>query len=517
MKLDKLKIGKFRNLQDFSIDFDETSFTTVLIGQNGTGKSNLLEALITIFRDLDLGNQPEFKYELDYICRNHKISIEANPDNKKEVMRVTVNGEVISYRRFWKDSDRIYLPSYVFGYYSGTNNRMETLFKAHQNDFYSKLIGKDAEKGKHLRPLFYSRLVHSYFVLLAFFNEQDQTTLRFLEKQLRIKELDSVLFVMKHPPWKSSKGDPRFWYARGEVQKFLSKLYELALAPVHTKQSIELGFRETNKDVEHLYLYLQDVESLKKLASLYASQKDFFTALESTYISELISEVRIRIGIENVGKPLTYRDLSEGEQQLLMVLGLLHFTREDESLFLLDEPDTHLNPAWSIQYLDFLKEVVGNQDNSHIIMTTHNPLVIAGLKRHEIQIMRRDAKGIISARPPERDPIGMGVEAILTSDLFGLRSALDLATQRLLDRRRELAFKDGDLTEEERQELGELDQQLEGLDFTMRDERYEKFVRAMIEQEDSKVRQQVVLTPEQQAQQRKIAAEIIEKLMAEDE
>ena len=28
-----------------------------------------------------------------------------------------------------------------------------------------------------------------------------------------------------------------------------------------------------------------------------------------------------------------------------MVLGLLRFTKEDEALFLLDEPDTHLNPA----------------------------------------------------------------------------------------------------------------------------------------------------------------------------
>jgi len=36
---------------------------------------------------------------------------------------------------------------------------------------------------------------------------------------------------------------------------------------------------------------------------------------------------------------------SEGEQQLLLVLGLLKFTAEEEALFLLDEPDTHLNPC----------------------------------------------------------------------------------------------------------------------------------------------------------------------------
>jgi len=51
MKLLKLEISTFKNLRDFSIDFSQT-LTTVLLGQNGTGKSNLLEALIVIFRDL---------------------------------------------------------------------------------------------------------------------------------------------------------------------------------------------------------------------------------------------------------------------------------------------------------------------------------------------------------------------------------------------------------------------------------------------------------------------------------
>ena len=73
-----------------------------------------------------------------------------------------------------------------------------------------------------------------------------------------------------------------------------------------------------------------------------------------------------------------------------MVLGLLRFTREDESLFLLDEPDTHLNPAWSVQYLEFLKTIGGLGENGHVIMATHDPLVICGLTREQVRIMLRD-------------------------------------------------------------------------------------------------------------------------------
>jgi ABC-type ATPase involved in cell division len=139
-------------------------------------------------------------------------------------------------------------------------------------------------------------------------------------------------------------------------------------------------------------------------------------------------EVRTRVKARFAEAPLTFRELSEGEQQLLMVLGLLRFTREDESLFLLDEPDTHLNPAWSVQYLNFLKEIGGLGDNSHVIMATHDPLVITGLTREQVRIMMRETMDApIRAEMPEIDPQGMGINVLLRSELYGLRSALDLA------------------------------------------------------------------------------------------
>ncbi len=122
--------------------------------------------------------------------------------------------------------------------------------------------------------------------------------------------------------------------------------------------------------LEHLYFYLRGVKDLKWLFEYYGNRQEFFKALESTYISKVLSEVRIRLrrsstdGRSSTKSTLTFRDLSEGEQQLLMVLGLLRFTKEDQALFLLDEPDTHLNPAWSVRYLDFMDQVVGEQPTS---------------------------------------------------------------------------------------------------------------------------------------------------------
>lgn len=91
MKLDKLWIKEFKNLRDVVVDFDEDQLITVVIGWNGAGKSNLLEALVIIFRDLDLGEAPRFAYKLTYICRNRYISIDADPERtKKGQVKITI-------------------------------------------------------------------------------------------------------------------------------------------------------------------------------------------------------------------------------------------------------------------------------------------------------------------------------------------------------------------------------------------------------------------------------------------
>jgi len=424
-------------------------------------------------------------------------------------------GHSLSLSAFRAEGQRPYLPRYLFGYYSGPSNRLEEHFAAHQKLFYDALI-RGVEKP--LRPLLYARLIHSQFVLLAFFIDRDDANnaIRdFLREQLRIEGLDSVLFVMREPSWTSKEGDARFWYARGTVQKFLDKLYSLALAPLRFEQRVELHFRK-NINKEHLYLYLPDQQTLRDLASIYDSQQDFFKALESTYISDLISEVRIRVKIRNMDGSLTFREMSEGEQQLLMVLGLLRFTKEDESLFLLDEPDTHLNPNWSIYYLKYINDIVGDQQTSQVIMSTHNPLTLAGLTSRQVSIIYRDEEtGQIRSEPAQNDPKGMGVGGILTSDIFGLRSTLDPATLQLLDEKRSLSIKTPEeMTSRDRERLADLNDELENLGFnkTSSDPLYEPFVDAMTEVEQQEGMQVPVLSREQQAERKELALKVLQKV-----
>lgn len=488
MKLDKLWIEDFKNLKDVEIDFDQDELVTVVIGWNGAGKSNVIEALVIIFRNLDLGDLTKFSYRLEYLCHGKRIRINADKEQKtadKQYQIEYCGAEKIEDKQVWntlrfsrlnnKSEDK-FLPSNVFGYYSGPSDRLATHFYEHQRKFRDQLLypkkHKLDEKTLPLRPLFYAQKVHSNFVLLSFFLGQDKKVQEFLKEKLNILGLESVLFVLNKPDWSSKEGDPRFWNATGVVRPFLDRLFSASLAPM--KQKIKVPHPMKNPEtVEALFLYLKDIESLREVGNE-TSDKDFFKLLESIYFSNLIHEVRIRVQIKDEeGKEdtLTFRELSEGEQQLLAVLGLLRFTREDESLFLLDEPDTHLNPAWSMEYINYLHVVagldehVGQKKNSHIVLATHDPIVISTMKKEQIQIMKRDDNSLkVVANPPLYDPKGLGVSGILTSDMFGLRSDLDSETLNDLDEHAVLLSK-GTLLPREAQRLKELQENMQQAGF----------------------------------------------------
>jgi predicted ATPase len=511
MELLSLEISKFRNLVDFNLDLNEAKSPVVLVGGNGTGKSNLLEALACIFADLDLDRPTVFGYRIVYKVHGEIIDLDWSPDLAKNRLSVKIDG-VKSSRRSLKAVKRR-LPRFVFGYYSGSNDRLATYFKAHEKSF-SDQARSDEGDSIELRPLFYAKLIYSQFVLLAFFSG-DRVAREFLRENLRIEGLDSVLFVTSQPGWAKKKNSEseKFWMAGGEVRDFLERLYKVSLAPMQQTWRVPLPFSKTTAR-EHLYYYLPGEEALSSLASQYNSEQRFFAALESAYLTDIIKEVRVTVRIRGADDSFSHRELSEGEQQLLTVLGLLRFTRRTESLFLLDEPDTHLNPAWSLKYLDLLDEVVGDNTLSQLIIATHDPLVIAGLEKEQVRIFSRDEKsGRASTSVPEADPRGMGIAGLLTSDIYGLRSQLDLETLALLDRKRALASK-SELSSSEETELEGLNTTLRGLDFTFvsRDPLYEPFVKAMSARQREAGLEVPTLTPSQRAEQLQLALDILDEL-----
>jgi predicted ATPase len=528
MKLDYIKIGRFKNLSDFICNFDETNarLVTVLLGRNGSGKSNLLEALVIIFRDLFLGKVTDFAYELGYTLRSGQVevSVSSSPDAKIAKERFTFrvrDGDsdasrenAVSRSALKEGPARNYLPRHVFAYYSGPSDRLEEHFRPHQKLFYKQLLkGYDSP----FRPLFYARPVHSNFVLLAFFTKSDEKISEFLRNRLRIVDLDSVLFILRKPDWKGpADGDARFWHAAGTVRRFLSKVYDHSLGPILNADGRIPNKLDKTKRTQFAYLFIAGEAALQNLAMQSTTPSEFFKELESTYISDLIHETRIRVRIVNCDDSLTFRELSEGEQQLLTVVGLLRFSRESDALFLLDEPDTHLNPVWGMEYLQILRDIAEPDTNSQVLMATHDPLVVAGLKKEEVIVLdRNESTGMISASHPDFDPQGLGVSGILRSSMFGLRTTLDLPTQAKLDDRFALVAKGSRRTDEEDRRLRELSEELASAGFAtdFRDTNFGRYAQAL-----GKIRyaDKVALTPSELEEVDSEALAAVEQILAED-
>lgn len=597
MQLQRIRIPTFRNLRDLDIVFashlnpdtngpvdaqPKPIRSHALIGQNGIGKSNLIEALITIFRDIDLDRESTFDYTLEYSIRGHTVRIEADTAKQKRPF-VWVDGDRVNQDYLIKNDppDKIpqdrrrgprLLPTHIFAYYSGRNERIESLFQEHQRRFNQRqeittdevlskqllenFTGSEAdiravEEAKRrresrlkqtgddrLRRLFYCRGGHSQLVLLACLLSNDHVFQKVL-KNLHIDSLESALFVLKEPhrlrekrrggkfdEQELNEGDPRFWYARGNVvSEFLDKLWQVSWAPIEQEATKQIDFRGRSEKQKQLYLFVPNMEKLKQLGELVGGTDNFFRYAEGAYIGDLIDEVRITVkksvsGNDEHDGMVSFTQLSEGELQMLTVLGLMRITREDHCLFLLDEPDTHLNPIWKLRYFNDIEGVLASDDGalvqgeSQILITTHDPMMVGSLKREQVHILRREADRTVVQSPFEH-PQGMGVAGLLKSELFGLPSTLDPQTLDDLQRRNELVAKKAceGLTVEEEEQLERLRRYLEELGFSRenRDPMYQLFVEKMYKAKSQPINK--LLTPVELAEQEALAESIIKELV----
>lgn len=519
MRIDYVYIEDFKNLKKFEIDLDENFMETVLLGQNATGKSNFIESLVLIFKFIDLEKPCVFDYKIKYFCRNYNIEVSF----KYGKYDFNVDSDKIHNAEFNRRKNDL-LPKYVFTYYSGISDRLKQHFNQHQKRFYDKIIKPKTNKEDidKLRRMFYVQLVHSYFVLLAYysFDKQEKKSLEFLENVLGILDLESVLFVLHQPIWKKGKGDEKFWGASGVVNEFLQKVWDLSIAPIYSEERIPVDFRRSKKQ-KRLYLYISSKKKLKTLSKFYDSNTEFFKALESTYISDLIEEVKVKVKKRDIKGDIKFKELSEGEQQLLTVIGLLKFTKDEESLILLDEPDTHLNPLWKWKYIQYLKDAVKNsdeeieEDTTQIIINTHDPLLIGGLTKNQVRIFK-NIKGKIIIEAPDIDPKGLGVAGILTSELFGLPTILDEETQKTLDKKRQLQilYKEDKLDKEGQQELINLEDELERYGFSkyQRDPLYQKFIEAYYKTQELQVKPK---TEEEKEHQDALMIDMLEQILVD--
>lgn len=437
---------------------------------------------------------------------------------------ITVNGDKVSRTEFEKNKSE-WFPDLVFGYYSGNGRRLEQIFDKHQTNYYKAIATNDDDaacfEALQARRMFYCRPLHGIFALLTQLVFSNDQTRELLRDTVKVRDFHAALCLM-HEPWYATGGQAvklkqagDFWKAGGPAGKTARLLKEMAFHPFGLLGNAVQDYREKKQDEVQFGVFLKDQSALEQLRDEFSDDADMFYALEAMDVSDLIRDFNIWVTREpGDGEDVEYSDLSDGERQLLMVMGLLRVARGKRVLFLLDEPDTHLNPHWQQSYLRLLEqwtEQVADAENCHIVLTSHNPLTISALTREEVRVMHtEESTGAIIVEAPFVDPKGLGVSGVLT-DIFGMPSTLDRPTQQLIDQRNRLArLPNPTLAEEQQLEIINDELRQMGFMYEERDELYREFLRKLDEVE---LADAGPMSPEETQRRDETTRELIELLL----
>ncbi|CAM1359136.1 AAA family ATPase [Tenacibaculum xiamenense] len=476
MKILKLWISKYNNLEDVEFDFKDSPLITLLVGRNGLGKSNFLEAITAIFTKLHLVKTEEelttevssdfFSYIIEYRCRDNHIRIEAK-DSK--LLIFVKNDEqdkfsVISFSKFKKERNSKYLPDYVIAYYSGENKRIESLFSTHKKKRID-ILKKDGI-GDILGRFFFTdeNFGELIFLMLWIFKdskEYSELVGRIFKEFLHVEYTSEISVTLKSPDFYKEKQhdgvleiqsnsdySKDIWNLNGKVQKFIKVL--LYNHSEHSEHSEPIMYQEDKR--EYIKLIHLDFEKLvDQIIEEYKNPVQFFDVLEAAYNIGIFHEIKSTINKQGARIQHNYAQLSEGEQQLLTVLGLILFTGEYDTLFLFDEPDTHLNPQWQRNFPELLDNFNINNENSQILVATHSPLIVQSSEKADTFLFRKEGDKVVIDQNMHHLR-NWRIDQVLTSSYFNLNSARPVHMDDYMVLREKL-MKSNKLTERDAEDL----------------------------------------------------------------
>ena len=125
----------------------------------------------------------------------------------------------------------------------------------------------------------------------------------------------------------------------------------------------------------------------------------------------------------------------------------------EPAVVLVDEIDLHLHPRWQRTLIQFLSDTF---PNTQFIATAHSPLVVQAAGDANIVLLRREGDHVIIDNDVEKIK-NWRVDQILTSDLFGLESARPPQLDAMLQERDRLLAKSR-LTKADKEKLTQLEQ-----------------------------------------------------------
>lgn len=368
----------FKNLDSLKLDFEKSNGVTVLIGNNGSGKSNVIEALSSVFAGLyDHSFDPNFSYEITYEKDESPITISYDHTKSRG-----------NYQYSLSDPDG-YLPSQIISIYSGEELRLWNRYYYKFYDTYMKNVISSKKPFSDVQKMVF---INKYYWNIAL--------LTMLVSDLEVDDIlgDKTVQRIEFEFISSNKENIINYNDRSpnNVTRFAADILRLTNEVSEHPDRRTISLNDFKRDVPFTH------RELFKLLSLSILPK------ESNW--KLIN--KIELFFEG---GYSTEDLSEGEKKQILIKFITRIFSDDNSLFLMDEPDSHIHICNKEKIKDLLYDL---ESRAHVqsILTTHSPTLTNCFENENVyMLVNKDGKIQIEDKTKQE------IVNDLTSDFWNLQ------------------------------------------------------------------------------------------------
>lgn len=133
-----------------------------------------------------------------------------------------------------------------------------------------------------------------------------------------------------------------------------------------------------------------------------------------------------KLTLSNGEDVIDFDDLSDGEAQLVQVVSAAKVFSPDNTLFIFDEPETHLNPSWRTQFHKHLTTALYDYEEGEkrtfMMLSTHSPFLVSSLKKENVFRFERVGDAVAMS-PVDSETYGASFD-VLIKEYFGLKSLI---------------------------------------------------------------------------------------------
>ncbi|HAV8499628.1 TPA: ATP-binding protein [Escherichia coli] len=343
--------------------------SSIVIGENGSGKSYLLSQVADFFRFIQRiiskEKKPYYKYEsasVSYLIDSNLIVI------KKDRNKVLCFVNDVPSNIF-----NVILPTKVIAMSFMVNDKF-SFSRFEEDDFYDYRGVRATSNASYTSTI--KRMITNSLILSIGYRDKLKAvkdTLHFLgmsEKLAITYNLNRKTLLKKQPPLNTilKKIDAILRRKQYVNENDLYKIKENPEVILHDIAVLSEECKEKNSRI-HLTLDLSDEGGVVK--------KSLFQSLSRLEKLEFISNPDVEFYKKD---NFSFEETSSGEKNIIFTILNLIASIKNNSLLLIDEPELSLHPTWQMKYINFIKKSIAYNFDCHLIFASHSHFMVSDLE-----------------------------------------------------------------------------------------------------------------------------------------